>query len=75
MKKQEQQYQKPLLIAALLTVLGIFFLWIYKNISWEEIEIDRGYSKEALKNNFLAAELFLKQQGVNATSAKNQVGL
>lgn len=73
MKKQEQQYQKPLLIAALLTVLGIFFLWIYKNISWEEIEIDRGYSKEALKNNFLAAELFLKQQGVNATSAKNLI--
>ncbi len=65
------QHKKNLLIAALLVLLTLFAMWIYKNITWEEVEIDRGYSKEALKNDFLAAELFLKKQGVAVTHAKN----
>jgi hypothetical protein len=71
MKTWAEKNQKPLLIALLLVLLCVFFIWIYKNITWEEIEVDRGYSKAALKNNYLAAELFLKQQGVDAISTKN----
>lgn len=71
MKSFLLKYQKPLFIGALLLLLMLFGVWIYKNITWEEVEIDRGYSKAALKNDFLAAELFLKKQGIPATSAKN----
>lgn len=73
MKNWAHKHQKPLLISTLLVLLSVFFIWIYKNITWEEIEVDRGYSKAALKNNYLAAELFLKQQGVEAISAKNLI--
>lgn len=73
MKGWVYKHQKPLLIATLLVLLSVFFIWIYKNITWEEIEVDRGYSKAALKNDYLAAELFLKQQGVDAVSAKNLI--
>lgn len=71
MKNLLLKYQRPLFISALLALLTGLGIWIYKNITWEEIEVDRGYTKAALKNDFLAAELFLKQQGVTATSAKN----
>ena len=51
-------------------VIGLGYWW-YTTLVWEEKEIDLGYSKEAKQNDYLAAEIFLRKQGVQATSIKN----
>lgn len=60
-----------LLIAVLaIIIVGIGYWW-YTTLEWEEGEIDLGYSREALQNDFLAAEIFLRQHGIQATTVKN----
>jgi len=66
-----RQHKKALIICGLITLATLAVMLIYKNLEWEEKIVDRGYSPAALKNNFLAAELFLRKQGVRTTSAKN----
>jgi len=39
---------------------------------WVEEEIDNGYSKAAIQNDFLAAKLFLQKHGVPVSVVKNQ---
>lgn len=63
--------QRKLILAALATLLVGLGYWWYTTLEWEEKEIDLGYSKEARQNNFLAAEIFLRKQGVQATTIKN----
>ncbi|HEY8938753.1 MAG TPA: DUF4350 domain-containing protein [Cellvibrio sp.] len=60
-----------LLIAVLAIIMGGLGYWWYTTLVWEEKEIDLGYSKEALQNDFLAAEIFLRKHGVQATTVKN----
>lgn len=63
--------QRWLIIGAVITaVIGLGYWW-YTTLKWEEKEIDLGYSKEALQNDYLAAEIFLRKQGVHATTVKN----
>ncbi|WP_062061277.1 DUF4350 domain-containing protein [Cellvibrio sp. OA-2007] len=63
--------QRGLILGALIAlVLGLGYWW-YTTLVWEEKEIDLGYSKEARQNDFLAAEIFLRKQGVQATTVKN----
>jgi hypothetical protein len=63
--------QRWLAISALCAlVIGLGYWW-YSSLVWEEKEIDLGYSKEAKQNDFLAAEIFLRKHGVQATSVKN----
>lgn len=59
-----------LLVFAAVVIAGIIY-WAISNFRWEEKEIDLGYSSEAKQNDFLAAELFLRKHGVQATSVKN----
>lgn len=63
--------QRKLIIGALIAVFIGLGYWWYTTLEWEEKEIDLGYSKEAKQNDFLAAEIFLRKQGVRATSIKN----
>ncbi|MAG32638.1 MAG: hypothetical protein CL908_17275 [Deltaproteobacteria bacterium] len=51
------------LIAALVVLIGGL---VYGGIEWVEKEVDRGYSEEASRNDFLAAELFLQKYGIQA---------
>jgi len=46
----------------------------YFGIEWVEKQVDRGYSEEALRNDFLAAELFLRKQGIE-TETVSGMGL
>jgi hypothetical protein len=63
--------QRGLIIGILvIAVIGLGYWW-YTTLKWEEKEIDLGYSKAALQNDFLAAEIFLRKQGVQATTVKN----
>lgn len=63
--------QNNLLIILLTAIaLGLVY-WAYTQLEWEEKEIDLGYSKEARQNPFLAAEVFLRKHGIEATSVKN----
>lgn len=59
------------IVALLLAIIGGLGYWWYTTLVWEEKEIDLGYSKEALQNNFLAAEIFLRKHGIQATTVKN----
>ncbi|PUA28865.1 MAG: hypothetical protein B0W54_10655 [Cellvibrio sp. 79] len=60
-----------LLVTLLATIVGALGYWWYTTLVWEEKEIDLGYSKEALQNEFLAAEIFLRKHGIQATTVKN----
>ena len=63
--------QRWLIIGVVIAaVIGLGYWW-YTTLKWEEKEIDLGYSKEALQNDYLAAEIFLRKQGVQATTVKN----
>jgi len=59
-----------IICAVIAAVIGLGYWW-YTTLEWEEKEIDLGYSKEALQNDYLAAEIFLRKQGVQATTVKN----
>lgn len=63
--------QRGLIFGALAAAMIGLGYWWYTTLVWEEKEIDLGYSKEARQNDFLAAEIFLRKQGVQATSVKN----
>lgn len=63
--------QRWLLLGALALILSGAGYWWYTTLVWEETEIDLGYSKEANQNDFLAAEIFLRKHGVQATTVKN----
>ena len=63
--------QRWLILSALAAVVAGLGYWWYTTLEWEEKEIDLGYSKEARQNDFLAAEIFLRKQGVQATTIKN----
>jgi Domain of unknown function (DUF4350) len=70
-KESLTRLQRGLIIGALAAVLAGLGYWWYTTLEWEENEIDLGYSKEARQNDFLAAEIFLRKQGVQATTVKN----
>lgn len=63
--------QRWLLLGAIALILIGAGYWWYTTLVWEEKEIDLGYSKEANQNDFLAAEIFLRKHGVQATTVKN----
>jgi hypothetical protein len=63
--------QRWLLLSAIAAILIGAGYWWYTQLKWEEKEVDLGYSKEAIQNNFLAAEIFLRKHGVQATTVKN----
>jgi len=63
--------QRWLILSALTAVVAGLGYWWYTTLEWEEKEIDLGYSKEARQNDFLAAEIFLRKQGIQATTVKN----
>lgn len=71
-KKSELSNAKiALIITVLAAIIGGLGYWWYTKLVWEEKEIDLGYSKEALQNEFLAAEIFLRKHGIQATTVKN----
>ncbi len=63
--------QRWLVISLVIAVVIGLGYWWYTTLEWEEKEIDLGYSKEAKQNDYLAAEMFLRKQGVQATTVKN----
>ena len=63
--------QRRFIIGTVIAVLIGLGYWWYTTLEWEEQEIDLGYSKEAKQNHYLAAEIFLRNHGVRATSIKN----
>lgn len=66
-----KQSKKILFVAMVLIIAAAMAYWYYTRLEWEEKEIDLGYSKEAKRNDFLAAELFLQKHGIPATTIKN----
>ncbi len=56
--------QKRVLISALCLVIAAIGYWFFWHIEWIEKEIDTGYSEQARRNHFLAAEQFLQQNGL-----------
>lgn len=70
-KKSLSLRQIIILLAFAAVVIAGLIYWAISNFRWEEKEIDLGYSSEAKRNDFLAAEIFLRKHGVQATSVKN----
>lgn len=58
-------------VAIALLIVGLGY-WLSSQFYWAEEEIDRGFSKAAIQNDFLAAKLFLQKQGVPVSVIKNQ---
>jgi hypothetical protein len=69
--KLSSKTKKKFFIGSLITLVILLGYWFYSQLEWEEKEIDLGYSKEAQRNNFLAAEIFLRKHGVQAITIKN----
>ncbi|WP_049631967.1 DUF4350 domain-containing protein [Cellvibrio sp. pealriver] len=69
---QTMPVQHKIVIGAMLALIIGLGYWWYTTLEWEEKEIDLGYSKEALQNDFLAAEIFLRKHGVQAITVKGQ---
>ena len=61
---------KLLLLAIAAVIIGLLY-WASRYITWKEEEIDLGYSREALKDDFLAVKQFLAQQGVDSQSLRS----
>lgn len=57
------------LLVACLLAAGGFYAW-HKAIPYQEV-VDRGPSPEALANPYLAAEHFLRQQGLEVEHANS----
>lgn len=70
-KKPLTRRQRIGLILMAGIVIGGLCYWLFTNVRWEEKEIDLGYSSAAKQNAFLAAEIFLRKQGVPAVTVKN----
>ncbi len=67
---------KPiLLIGGIIILAAIITIWFFNNFEYKEIDKSTGYSKQARKNDFLAAELFLKEFGLNVVSNGNRAKL
>ncbi len=58
-------------LVLLVITVGLLGYWYYSQLEWEEKEVDLGYSKAAQRNPFLAAELFLRKQGLATNTIKN----
>ncbi len=56
--------QRKVLIALAVVLVGLGLWWFYFYLEWESKEINRGYGKQASKNKFLAAQLFLESQKI-----------
>ncbi len=54
-----------------LLIAGLVY-WLSSLFYWVEEEVDHGFSKAAMQNDFLAAKLFLQKQGVPVSLVKNQ---
>ena len=52
------------LIGAVTAVVVILAVWGYRQLEWEERVVDEGFSSLARHNPFLAAQRFLRSQGV-----------
>ncbi len=61
-----------IVITAALILIAMLVYWFMKQFHWVDEEIDRGFSKAALQNDFLAVKLFLQKQGVPVSVVKNQ---
>ena len=67
---------KPIiLIGSILILIVCSTVWFFNNFEYKEVEKSTGYSKEARKNDFLAAEYYLKELGMNVTSNGNRAKL
>ena len=51
---------------AVVALVGGVAAWVYWGAEWVVREVDRGYGEDALRNRYLAAELFLEIRGVDA---------
>jgi hypothetical protein len=57
---------------AVILLIALVAYWFATQLHWVEEEVDRGFSKAAMQNDFLAAKLFLQKQGVPVSVLKNQ---
>jgi len=55
-------------LVVVLILAGLY--WLVQQLPWRTEEVDNGFSEEARRNPFLAAELFLQRQNVPVTSAR-----
>lgn len=66
-------YKKTAIVSLTVGLLlsGLIY-WLSTLFYWAEEEVDHGFSKAAIQNDFLAAKLFLQQQGIPVSVVKNQ---
>lgn len=64
------EVRRNLLIALALVAAVAGLYWLVEQLPWRYEQIDNGFDEEARRNPFLAAELFLRQQGVAVSSAR-----
>lgn len=57
---------------AVILLIALVVYWCATQFHWVKEEVDHGFSKAAMQNNFLAAKLFLQKQGVPVSVVKNQ---
>ncbi len=65
----------PILPIILLGAMSVVGFWIYKNVSWIEIDTPTGQKKIARENPLLAAQRLLETQGFSVSEAKIRLAL
>ena len=65
-----QRYLLVIITAVVLIALGV---WLSQKITFYEERIDLGPSPEARSNPYLAMQYFLREQGINVSSADSLV--
>ncbi len=62
--------RRRIAVGAAVIVLAGGMAWLATNLSWVDEEHDDGYGETARRNPFLAAELFLSDQGIEAETVR-----
>lgn len=71
MRDISRKSQQLLVMGAMLAAAIAFGLWLFFWVEWEEEEIDLGYSEEAQRNAFLAAQQFLAERDIAVEVVKS----
>lgn len=66
MPRLTESLQKKLIIGLMTLAVLALAVWFFAWLEWEEYEVDLGYSEEARRNPFLAAQQFLESRGLEA---------
>ena len=72
---RDQRITIIIITGLMLVCIFLGYRWFHENFAFKEVEESTGYSSEARRNKFLAAEYFLRELGAEVESNSNRARL